>query len=363
MQNTNGETEVYVILPAWNGAKDLPLFLETLKNTTQGYGVTLVVIDNDSEDDTFEIITTLYPSAHVIRNATNCGFAGACNQGMEYALAHGARYIMLANQDLTFGEHWLNPLRAAFENNPHLGAAQSLVFLGDSDQVLNSNGNALHYLGYGFSRGNGITKLAWDHIKKPAPFFYCSGGAVMYSAEALKKVGLFDEYYFMYHEDTDLSWRLRLAGYELEVVKDSRVHHHYEFSRSIQKFIYIERNRYITMLVNYHILTLLLITPMVLVAEAGQLLVSLPAFLRKVAVIGFSEKIKSYAFFFSFENLLKVARSRRRTQRLRVMPDRMLVPLFSDVIQFQEQGGGAVANVANILTKTYWFFVKRIIIW
>ena len=79
----------------------------------------------------------------------------------------------------------------------------------------------------------------------------------------------------MYHEDLDLGWRMKLLGYNNIVAKTSVVYHSYEFSRSIKKYYYMERNRFIVMFQNYKLGTILLILPVLVIMEMGLLLFSL----------------------------------------------------------------------------------------
>ena len=159
-----------------------------------------------------------------------------------------------------FEPGWLEPLVSALREDPTIGRHSRLILLYPETHLINSRGNALHYLGFGFTRD----------YRQPLPelfveangvrvFWLGTGGILI---DAALQIGLFDESYFMYHEDTDLSWRLRSAGYHTIVVPRSRATHEYEFSRSIKKFYFIERNRLLTLFRNYEARTLFLILPM-----------------------------------------------------------------------------------------------------
>ena len=354
---------VFVVVPVWNGAEELPDFLSSLKASGDSQRISLVVVDNASADDSLEIIAKGYPEAHIIKNTENRAFAGGCNQGMEYALSQGAEYVFLANQDLSFGAGWLTPLLADFQANPHLGAVQSVIMRSPDKEKYNAYGNAMHYLGYGYARADGQTPQQWRAMPRQVPFFYCSGAAVMYSCAALKIVGLFDGWFFMYHEDTDLSWRLRLAGYDLAIAEESRVYHHYEFSRSIQKFYYIERNRLIILLKNYRLGTLVVLAPMLVVMELGQVLASVVEVLKGGKALTLKEKLRTYAYFLSLGNWRTIWQARRATQRLRRVPDRIIVQRCADVVLFQEFKNPLLTYVANPMTRAYWWVVRWCIVW
>lgn len=351
---------VSVIVPAYNGAGFLERFLTSFLATTRGLSPSLIIVDNFSTDQTCNRVAALAPEAHLIRNTKNRGYAGACNQGMRLALDRGSDICVLVNQDMSFAESWLEPLVSALRGNSSIGAAQPLIFLYPETTLVNSCGNALHYLGFGFTRCYRQTRdqCRCDRIEERA---YCSGATVAYSREALEKVGLFDESFFMYHEDTDLSWRMRLAGYKTVVVPFSRVYHEYEFSRSIQKFYYIERNRLLTILQNYSIRTLLLIAPMLIVWEIGLMLYAFLGALTKKQTLGMREKMRVWGFFLNPSTWFGIARARAHVRQLRRVRDRDIVRLFTDTIEFQDVESPLLKAVANPITALYWRCVRRLI--
>jgi GT2 family glycosyltransferase len=184
---------------------------------------------------------------------------------------------------------------------------------------------------------------------------YPSGAAVIFPAEVLKKVGLFDEEMWMYCEDEDLGWRIWLAGYKCVLAPEAVVYHKYEFSRSITKFYWIDRNRIITILKNYHILSLILIFPALLVLELGLLFFALRNGWLK-------EKLKVYKYFLSAKNWRYLSYARREAQRLRKVKDSDIIGMFSASISYQEIDDFKL-RAANKVMEVYWRIVKFIIIW
>ena len=365
--------KIYIVLVTWNGERDVPLFCDSLKNSIQPGCAQLIVVDNNSQDSTLEIISKKIPEAIIIKNNSNTGFAIGSNQGMRYALDHGAEYIMLANQDLVFEKVWLEPLKNTLDTNTRIAAVQPLVMLYPDKEKINSCGNVLHYLGFGYTRGYlqkwGQTPFLKEKLGSD-PIFECknleeigafSGSAVLLRASILKEVGLLDEHYFMYHEDADLGWRFRLAGYTCVICTDSVVYHHYEFSRSILKFYYMERNRYLMMLKNYSLHTLLLLAPFFFFWELGMIFYSLFGFLFMKKTIGFPEKVKGYVYFGSIKNWKALLKERKRVQTMRKIPDREIIKLSTPVIEFQDLESPIITYIANPLSRAYWFLIKRLI--
>ena len=354
------KSSVYVIVPAFNGAGTIERFLSTFHDTTAGGNVRLLVVDNHSTDETVPLIRSRAPEAELICNQENRVYAGACNQGMEIALARGVDACILANQDIGFEPGWLEPLVSALREDPTIGAAQPLILLYPETHLINSRGNALHYLGFGFTRDY-RRPLPELFVEKQMGCAYCSGALVAYSSVALSRIGLFDESYFMYHEDTDLSWRLRSAGYRTIVVPESRATHEYEFSRSIKKFYFIERNRLLTLFRNYEARTLFLILPMLAFWEGGLLLYSLLGGILFKKTVSPSEKIAVYGYFFKPKVWIRILQARWRIASLRRLGDRDLFGLFSDRIEFQDIQNPLLDRLANPITHWYWRMVKRFI--
>ncbi len=358
--------KVYIVLVTWNGERDVPLFCDSLVSSTNVEDIQLIVVDNDSKDSTLKIIAEKIPEAIIIKNNSNTGFAVGSNQGIRYALDHGAEYIMLANQDLVFKKDWLEPLKNTLDTNTRIAAVQPLVMLYPDKEKINSCGNVLHYLGFGYTRGY-LKKMVPGTIsggytcKNEEEIGAFSGSAVLLRASVLREVGLLDESYFMYHEDADLGWRFRLAGYTCVICTDSVVYHHYEFSRSILKFYYMERNRYLMMLKNYSLHTLLLLAPFFFFWEAGMIFYSLFGFLFMKKTIGFPEKIKGYAYFWSLKNWKALLKERQKVQTMRKIPDREIIKLSTPVIEFQDLESPIITYIANPLSRAYWFVIKKFI--
>ncbi len=351
--------KIIVVTPTFNGISDIPDFLSSFQRYTDLAVVQLVIVDNDSKDETVSYVMEHMPSAHIIRNTENKGFV-ACNQGIVYALDHGAEYVFLANQDLMFGDGWMDPLMHAMNADKTIAAAQSKMMMHPNRDTINSCGNALHFLGFGYTQGylKKETEYICDRIIDVA---YCSGAAVMYSGVALKRAGMLDESFFMYHEDSDLCWRFRLVGYRCVVVPKSKVYHHYEFSRSIQKFYFIERNRIMMVLKNYKVRTLILLLPMFLFWECGMLCYSACAKIFFKKSLGFREKISAYGYFFSWKHLSALIQERRKVQVLRTVSDKEVTRLFTTKIVFQDVENPIITYIANPLSTIYWNIIKKFI--
>jgi len=261
--------------------------------------------------------------------------------------------IFLINQDTITEPNVLNILVRALAGDEKVAAVQPRLMLWPEKDKVNSLGNSIHYLGFGFSSG-GYQKFDGDLSLQEIA--YPSGAAVVIKAEALKKTGFFDKKLFAYHEDLDLGWRLRLAGYKILVAPEAVVYHKYEFSRSIQKYYFMERNRFICLLENYKLGTLILIFPALAVMELGLFVYSIFS--------GFwLEKLKVYGYFFLWRNWQEIIRARRERRVIRVIRDREIIKLYTGKIEFQEIDNFIIKKIANPVFNLYWRLIKFLIVW
>ncbi|MBI2484202.1 glycosyltransferase family 2 protein [Candidatus Uhrbacteria bacterium] len=348
-----------LVVVTYNGQGDIEHFLESLQKThKQDYRI-LIVVDNGSSDDTVPTVRRRAPDAHIISNRENMGYAFAANQGIRYCFEKGFEYVFLANQDVLFEKDFLPSLVSAMESDPLIGAAQPLIMLDPERTLINSCGNALHPAGFGYTRGYRKT-LAQYHCERKE-VAYCSGAAVLLRVAVLRRVGLFDEDFFMYHEDTDLCWRMRIAGFRCIVDPSSIVYHHYEFSRSIKKFFYMERNRVLMLLKNYSSASLCIFAPLILVWEGGIFFYSCVHSAIGKGTLTRKEKTRAYRSFFSKQIWVSLWKKRVAIQRSRIVPESAIVSLFDPVIQFQDIDNPILRAIANPLTRCYFFFARQIV--
>lgn len=315
----------------------------------------IFIVDNATSTETEKYLREVAPEAEIIPDERNTGFALGNNLAMERALRANYDYVVLFNMDTIADPYWLSELVAAAEADKNIGAVQSLIRLHPETEKINSLGNEMHFLGFGFCRGYGEMV---SNIKYPIAndFFYASGASVLYSTKVLREVGLFDPEFFMYHEDTDLSWRIRRAGYEIALAPKSVMYHKYQFSRSILQFYYMERNLMIMMFENYRLGTLILILPAFLIMEIGQLGYTIFRGL-------FWTKLKVYGYFFHFKNWRRMTKNKRQKAKLRKVSDRKLSRLIVGKLEFQEIANPILKYVVNPTFNIYWLVVRNLIFW
>ncbi|MBI4281326.1 glycosyltransferase family 2 protein [Candidatus Uhrbacteria bacterium] len=365
------KNNIAVVVLTYNGKKYLPDLFASVQKTVCDRSWQLIVVDNASTDGTAELLVQLASvpplnvrggeeglySPFIIYNSTNAGFAEGNNVGIRKALADGVEYVVLLNHDTVVEPDWLTELVRAVESDELVGAVQARLMLADKKDTVNSLGNEIHFLGFGYAGGYRerfeISKYRNIETREVA---YASGAAVLYRAKALKDVGLFDASLWMYHDDLDLGWRLWRAGWKSVLAPESVVYHKYEFSRSIKKYYYMERNRFLVLLENYSFATLVLIFPALLFMEIGLFV--------KAIVSGWGmEKLRAYVYFFRWSTWRMIFAKRKEKQKSFRRPERELLARFTGVIAFQDIQNPVLTYIVNPILTLYLQIIKRIVWW
>ncbi|WNB86324.1 glycosyltransferase [Cellulomonas sp. ATA003] len=229
------------VVVTWNGAHLLPACLDSLLGQTVADRLEVVVVDNASQDGTPELLRSRYPGVRLVTNPVNLGFAGGVVAGTRDVTADA---VLLLNNDATLDPDGLERLLATLDapGNERVGAVTAKILLdgwyrerpargtvpagafrrGDVDlvpadpdepgavRVVNSTGNVVTRAGAGVDRD----WLAVDGTESTdADVLGFCGGAALLRTSALAQVGGFDPDLFLYYEDTDVSWRMRAAGW------------------------------------------------------------------------------------------------------------------------------------------------------
>jgi GT2 family glycosyltransferase len=351
----NKSPQVAIIIPSYKSWPDLERCLASL--ATSDYAASqVIIVDNNSGLDLESLLKTQTLSWELISLKQNTGYAGACAVGWSRAKELGVAYVFLLNQDALVEPSTLPKLVEYLESQAKAAAAQPLILMDPDRQVINSAGNCVHFLGFGYAEGNGqsLDKAESGWLTGHRQVSYGSGAALLVRVPALAETDLFDKNFFMYHEDLDLGWRLLLRGWETRLVPDARVYHRYEFSRSTKiKYEYGERNRLIVLLQNYHGATLCLIWPAWFVMEMGIIIFSL--------LNGWlAEKMRGYVYI--YKNMPQILANRRRVQKTRTVTDRQALQFFSSRILYQD-GPSTVLSILNPILSVYWRVIRSVIFW
>jgi N-acetylglucosaminyl-diphospho-decaprenol L-rhamnosyltransferase len=248
---------VTAVVVTWNGAHLLPPCLDSLRGQTLGDRLRVVVVDNASTDGTLALLASRYPEVTVVRAAVNLGFAGGVDLGIR---STGGDAIALLNNDATFAPDAVEHLLAQLDD-PRVGAVTARILLAgryavrrragsdalppgafargdevlvpvpddapDGLEIVNSTGNVVTARGTGQDRD--WLRTAGSEDGGRDVFGFC-GGAALLRRSAVEAVGGFDPELFLYYEDTDLSWRLRAAGWAVRYAPEAGARHRHAAS-------------------------------------------------------------------------------------------------------------------------------------
>lgn len=201
-------SSIAVVIPNWNGQDFIRDCLNSLSK--QSIEHSIIVVENGSIDKSVEIIEAEFPEVILLKQPKNLGFAGGVNVGIRHALDGGFDFIALLNNDAVADKNWLMELVETTKHNRRLGSVMSKIKSLDG-KLLDGTGEVFTTWGIHFPRGRGETDT--NQYDTATDIFGASGGGSLFTAKALKDIGLFDEDFFAYYEDVDLAWRLQLAGW------------------------------------------------------------------------------------------------------------------------------------------------------
>jgi GT2 family glycosyltransferase len=209
--------QVSCIILNWNGWAHTIECLSALRECTYK-GMTPIVVDNGSTDNSVAQIRVAFPDLLVLESGKNLGFAGGNNLGIRHALTHGADYVWLLNNDTKPDPHALSALVAKALTDTTIGAVASICYYADSPSTVQAWAGARVNLWTG--------SLCLSTEPQPDEWFDAlNGTSFLISSSAIEEVGLLDESFFLYWEDTDFCLRLRKKGWRIAAAPYSRVLH------------------------------------------------------------------------------------------------------------------------------------------
>ncbi len=199
-----------IVIPNINGKGWLKDSIESVYAQTE-QDFELIIVDNGSTDESLEQARSYCgrPNFTLIENGTNTGFSHAVNQGI--ARAKG-EYVVMFNNDAFAEPEWLAELIRTAETDPKIFAVQSLMLRHFERELADDAGDYVTWMGFACKTGDG--RRASRYTKQKRIFSAC-GGAALYRKSILEEIGTFDENFFAYFEDVDLSWRANNAGLQV----------------------------------------------------------------------------------------------------------------------------------------------------
>ena len=234
----NEKSLISIIVLNYNAGELLLNCINSLKKSTY-QNIEILVVDNISSDDSHTKCKKQFPDIKLIQNRKNLGYCGGNNVGIKEAKGE---FIVILNPDTIVEENWLDEMFNAFNEFGDGLYQPKIISLNESD-IIQSTGNMIHAFGFGFARDKG--KKIIEKKEEIEKIGYASGTCLFTTKKVLEKVGLLDEFIFLYHDDLDLGWRAAQIGINSYYVPKSKIFHaeSYSLKWSAKKFYWLERNR------------------------------------------------------------------------------------------------------------------------
>lgn len=328
---------ITIVIVTYNSRDDLAECLQSV--VEQDYtGFEVVVVDNNSTDNTIGFTKENFPSVRVIENSENYGPAKGYNIGIR---ASSGEYVVLLNPDTIVEKGWLYQLLSGLGEDEEIAACQSKILLYNKPNVINTEGNEVNYLGFTWCRNYGKANVYDGQIEETLGLSVCSA---IIRRHVLEEVGFFDEDFFMYLDDTDLGLRMRLMGYKVVCNPRSIVYHKYTFQPGKKKMYFLERNRLLLLWKIYDRASLVKILPAFIFMEICVLTLS-------IFQGWFKEKIKSYAWIGWHCRLVK---SKRQSVRRSKENIHRILNLMSPAVSFKEIQNPILERSVNPILRAYY---------
>lgn len=230
---------VSVVVLNWNGREVVERCLQSLQGQTY-QPLEIIVVDNASTDDSADLVKKRFSNVKMIVNERNLGFGGGNNVGIR---ASQGRYIMMLNNDTRLDPACIEELKRSLEKDQRYGACASKILLEYEDNLIDAAGIVVCPDGLSIGRGR-LEK--GDQYDEETDVFFASDCACLYRREMLEDIGLYDEDFFAYADETDMGWRAQLAGWKCIYNPKAVVYHFHSASTGTYspfKAYLVERNR------------------------------------------------------------------------------------------------------------------------
>jgi GT2 family glycosyltransferase len=323
----------------------------------------LILVDNDSGDGTADTVRELASAARVIEPGANLGFGAACNVAAREARGE---LLLFLNPDAKPQPGFRDAIERPLLDGRAWAAWQGLVTAEDG-RIVNTRGGVVHFTGIAWAGGAG------DPVDSPEPApgvrpaehsaaergreagrmpgagppepGFVSGACLAIPRTRFEEVRGFAEGFFLYHEDVDLSLRLRLAGGTLGVEPAARVDHEYEFAKGAAKWRHLERNRWATIVRTYPAALLAALLPALAATELALLV---------VAARGGWPRQKLGAWRDFVRALPRLLRERREIQRRRTIRTRDFAAALTADLGSTYLGSIGRSRAVRSVLRAYW---------
>lgn len=315
---------ISIIIPNFNGADELRGVFKSIMN--QSYrDYTVILVDNGSTDDSVSFTQREYPDVRIIKLDKNYGFAKAVNEGLKYAISEiKPEFILLLNNDIELTETFLKDGIDTLENVKEASFVAVKMLNYFNRDIIDDAGDFIMGLGGSpFARGHGENNDG--RYNEPEFIFGACAGAAFYRTELFEKAGLFDEDFFSYFEDIDLSLRFQLAGYKCYY--NPKIICYHKRGETVKKFkgwmtYYTEKNLITLRLKNYPLPVYLKYFPLFFIARVKRYIIFIFKYPPDVIV----SAVKGYLM--GLGDIPKALKKRRQVQKSRKVSSKYIDQIF-----------------------------------
>jgi len=297
----------------------------------------------------------ILPATTILPQEKNLGFSGGNNLGMQWAIDNNFDYVFLHNGDGFMAPNAIEKLVQAMDADHAIGQAQSVVLLYPEQHLINTVGNNLHFLNIG-SCGSFRKPISEQKLDAVYDVGYVSGAATLMRVDLLKKYGLWHEEFFMYHEDTEYSLRLKVRGFRVVAVRDSIFYHIYQFVKDTRKFYWMERNRHVLKYLFYKWPTIILTLPLELAYNVGLFFVAIKNGWVK-------EFFGIYRYWLDPKNWNQWKEIRKKNLEERLLSDRSLLLWSEKTVAMADMVIPVWIKLIADTIFTFYYYLLKILVW
>ena len=311
--------------------------------------IELILVDNDSKDDSHKKCKERFPEIKLIENKENLGYCEGNNVGLKQI---SGEYCIILNPDTEVEPNWINEFLKEYKNHGE-GLYQPKLLATSNKKRINSAGNMMNIFGFGYSIGKG--KGNSQEYDKFRTVNYASGACLFTSKKTLGKIGFFDPYLFAYHDDLELGWRAAQLGIKSFYVPSSTVYHSesFSFKWNSKKFYLLERNRWYCILTHYSKTTFYKILPSLIIIE----IITFLFFLSKGMI---NEKIRASKDIIKDRKI--IGKKHSELEKKKIISDKQIIEEFSNIIEIPSQvSSSSVSLVFNGIISFLGKITKKMI--
>ena len=347
IKSVNLERLTSIVVLNYNAGNLLLDCIESIYRT-KTHKFEIIVVDNVSTDGSHLKCKEKFPQICLIENQENLGYCEGNNVGIRNA---NGEFIVILNPDTKVEPDWLIELFNAYEIfGDGLYQPKILAF---ENNLFESGGNMLHVFGFGYSKGRGVSDNG--QYDESCEIGYASGACLFTKTEVIKKIGFFDSFIFLYHDDLDFGWRAAQLGIKSFYAPKARIFHagSYNYKWGEKKFFWLERNRHYCLLTHYSKKTFYKMLPSIILVELMIIIFYISKGFFKMKINAYADIIKNRSHIQKKYQEIESKKLVSDSELIKKMPNDMFIPE-----QFSNSPAAKIFNkIISNLSKIVKYFI------